>query len=237
MSSQALFRLSGLALLLSLPLQIAGHLMHPPGERVVDLLSPLQQPAHLLAFGAWVLVALGLPALCALQAQRAGVLGLVGYILTMLVAALHFYLLLYETYPVVLMARAEATRDLVATGGELAHGAGALAPIVPVLILAHFVFGVAILRAGVLPRWTGWAQIISVPLFFVAMTLANLAWGPDGGYVLPGWALPSALLYYVLFASFAGGGYVLWTLGERVSTQAAAPTTRASRLGVPQPGA
>jgi hypothetical protein len=85
--------------------------------------------------------------------------------------------------------------------------------------------------------WTGWAQIVCVPLFFVAMTLANLAWGPDSGYVLPGWALPSALLYYVLFASFAGGGYVLWTLGARVSTQAAAPTTQASRLGVPQPGA
>jgi hypothetical protein len=237
MSTQALFRVSGLALLLSLPLQIAGHLIHPPGERAVDLLSPFQQPAHLLTFSAWVLVALGLPALYAQQAQRAGVLGLVGYILTMLVAALHFYGLLYEAYPVVLLARAEATRDLVATGGELAHGAGALAPIVPVLVLAHFVFGVAILRAGVLPRWTGWAQILCVPVLFVAMGLANLAWGPEGGYVLPGWALPSALLYYVLFASFAGGGYVLWTQAERVPTHTAAPTTQASQVGVPQPGA
>ena len=117
MSTRTLFRLGGLALLLALPVSIAGHLLHPAGERLVDLLSPFQQAAHLLAFGAWILVSLGLPALYARQARRAGVLGLAGFVLTMILAALHFYGLLYEAYPAVLMAHNEATRDLIATGG------------------------------------------------------------------------------------------------------------------------
>jgi hypothetical protein len=43
-SSTVLFRLSGLALLMALPVQLAGWLIHPRSERIVDVLSPFQSP-------------------------------------------------------------------------------------------------------------------------------------------------------------------------------------------------
>ena len=54
-STSTLFRLSGFALLVALPVQVAGLAMHPPGERVVDLLTPLQGPAHVSSSspGSW----------------------------------------------------------------------------------------------------------------------------------------------------------------------------------------
>ena len=79
-SVSTLFRLSGFALLVALPVQVAGLAMHPPGERVVDLLTPLQGPAHLVLFVSWFLVLLGLPGLYARQADRAGLLGLIGFV-------------------------------------------------------------------------------------------------------------------------------------------------------------
>jgi hypothetical protein len=53
MSSTTLYRLSGLALLLALPIQIVGWILHPAGERLSDLLSPLQGPAHVIMFCSW----------------------------------------------------------------------------------------------------------------------------------------------------------------------------------------
>lgn len=41
MSSRTLFKLSGLALLIALPLQILGFVLHPPSEQVVDVLKPI----------------------------------------------------------------------------------------------------------------------------------------------------------------------------------------------------
>src|ERR1700674_4980636 len=77
-SSCTLFPLSGLALLTALPIQIAGWLIHPASERIADVLAPWQTPAHLIMFGSWFLVLLGLPGLYVWQARRAGLLGLVG---------------------------------------------------------------------------------------------------------------------------------------------------------------
>ncbi len=44
MSSGTLLRLSGLALLLALPLQVAGFVLHPATEDVVDVLRPTYGP-------------------------------------------------------------------------------------------------------------------------------------------------------------------------------------------------
>ena len=75
MSTKTLYRLSGLALILALPLQIMGFVLHHPGtERVEDALSPLYAPAHLVLFVSWFFAVLGLPALYARQADRAVIL-------------------------------------------------------------------------------------------------------------------------------------------------------------------
>ena len=211
MSSKALFQLSGYALLVALPLQVLGFALHPPSERVVDVLDPMYGPAHLILFVSWLFVALGLPGLYAWQAHRAGVLGLAGFALTVFATAYHFYLLLYEAYATVLLARDEATRALVGDG-PLAHGAGALGPLGFALVLAFPLFGIATVRAGILPRWSGGLQILSVPVLLLgALVVSPDAPAPLGTMV----AAPIAWMYFLLFAGYALGGYALWARKSR----------------------
>jgi hypothetical protein len=216
MSSTTLYRLSGLALLIALPIQIVGWILHPAGERLIDLLSPLQGPAHVVMFCSWLLALLGLPGLYVRQAYRAGWLGLVSFVLVMFAVACHFYLLLFEAYPAPLLARNAATQALIVAGGPLAHGAGALEPIGSVLILLAFpLFGIATVRAGVLPRWAGWLQVASVPIFFVSMIGLSLILSPAVVDRLPGSISPIAMQYELLFLGYAWGGYTLWTSKQR----------------------
>jgi hypothetical protein len=147
---------------------------------------------------------LGLMGFYARQAERAGVLGLIGFVATVFAAAYHFYLLLYEAYATVALARDPATQALVGDG-PLAHGAGALGPLGFASILAFPLFGIATLRAGVLPRWAGWLQIASVPVFLLSVFIIS----PDAPAPLPGVA-PIAFLYYLTFLGYAWGGYALW---------------------------
>jgi hypothetical protein len=227
-SAATLYRLSGLALLIAGLLQVAGWLMHPPGERLVDLLSPLQQASHVVLFVSWLFALLGLPGLYARQASRAGLLGLIGFVATILAAAYHCYLLLYEAYPAVWLARNESTGDLIATGGPLAHGAEALGPFAAATVLAFPLFGIATVRARVVPRWTGWLQFACVLAFLagaIGLTLLLSPGAPDG---IPGPIQPIAVLYYLLFAGYAGGGYALWAKGEQSRESVAQP-------GVQQP--
>ena len=221
MSSATLFRLSGLALLVALPLQVLGFVLHPPSERVVDVLQPAYQPAHLILFVSWMLALLGLVGFYARQAERAGVLGLIGFAATVFAAAYHFYLLLYETYATVALARDPATQALVGDG-PLAHGAGALGPFGFASILAFPLFGIATLRAGILPRWAGWLQIASVPVFFLSVFVIS----PDAPAPLPGVA-PIAFLYYLTFLGYAWGGYALWR--EKGSLRESGAGTKASQ--------
>jgi len=212
MSSKTLFRLSGLALLIALPLQIVGFILHPPSEQAADVLSPLYGPAHLILFVSWLFAALGLPGLYARQAHRAGVLGLVGFALMIFAAAYHFYLLLYEAYATVTLAQNEATRALIGDG-PLAHGAGALGPLGFAVVLAFPLFGIATVRAGILPRLSGWLQIVCVPAFFLgALVVSHDAPAPFGTMA----AAPIAWMYYLLFLGYAWGGYALWRGKERV---------------------
>jgi hypothetical protein len=57
---------------------------------VVDVLDPMYGSSHLILFVFWLFAALGLPGFYARQAHRAGVLGLVGFALTVFAAAYHF---------------------------------------------------------------------------------------------------------------------------------------------------
>ena len=208
MSSATLFRLSGLALLVALPLQVFGFVLHPPSESVVDVLQPSYGPAHLILFVSWLFALLGLTGFYVRQADRAGVLGLIGFCAIVFAAAYHFYLLLYEAYATVALAGDPATRALVGDG-PLAHGAGALGPLGFASILAFPLFGIATLRAGVLPRLAGWLPVASVPVFAISTFIV-----PPGDAPLSG-VTPIALLYYLTFIGYARGGYALWTGKKR----------------------
>lgn len=204
MSSTTLYRLSGLALLIALPLQILGFVLHPPSEQVVDVLKPLYGPAHLILFVSWLFATLGLTGFYVRQAHRAEALGIVGFAAIMFAAAYHFYLLLYEAYATVALARDPATQALI-SDGPLAHGAGALGLLGFASVLAFPLLGIVTVRAGVLPRLSGWLQIASVPVFFLSVFIIS----PDAPAPLPG-ITPIAFLYYLAFLGYAVGGYALW---------------------------
>ncbi len=207
-----LIRLSGLALLIACLLQVVGWVLHPHGEELADLLSAGQVPSHVIMFFSWVIALLGLPALYARQAERAGRTGLVAFALVILAAAYHTYLLLYEAFAAPALAERPETRDLIVTGGPLAHGV--IGNTAGILALAFPLFGIVTLRAGVFPRPVGWLQILSVPVFFLAEMLLPAS-VHDG---LPGGATPIALMYYLLFLAYGWGGYALWAGQERSRT-------------------
>lgn len=178
------------------------------------MLKPTYGPAHVLLFISWFLAMLGLPGLYARQAHRAGKLGLVAFALLMLATAYHLYLLLYEAFATPVLAQAEP--DLIGDG-PMAHGVETLAMVAAPVLLAFPLFGIATLRAAVLPRWTGWLQIASVPVFFLGMFLPTAPF--VGSFAF---AEPIRLMYYTLFLGFAGGGDILW--GQQDRGQALVPS-------------
>jgi hypothetical protein len=218
-SPSTLFRLSGLALLAALPIQIGGWLIHPPSERIADVLSPFQGPAHLTMFVGWFLVLLGLPGLYVWQARRAGLLGLLGFVATVFTTINVMYIVLYEASPTVLLAQNPATQDVIAPGGPLAHGGDFLGGLVAMVgLLAYPLFGLATLRAGVLPKLVGWLQIAAVLVGVIPTMLIP----DDVLFSIPGPLQPIAFMYYLLVVAYARGGYVLWRARERSASRVAA---------------
>ena len=114
-----------------------------------------------------------------------------------------FLPLLYEAYATVALARDPATQALVGTV-RWPHGAGRSVPSVPPLSWPSTV-RVATVRAGVLPRWAGWLQIASVPVFFLEHSFVS----PDAPAPLPGVA-PDHPPVLSDLPRLRLGGYALW---------------------------
>ncbi len=211
MSATSLYRLSGLAFLVALPLQVIGLLIHPPGEEIRHVLESTYSLAHIIVVGAWLLILLGLPGLYVYQASRAGKLGLICFAFLMIAAAYHFYLVLYEAFVTPILAKDVATQRLVGPGGDLAHGAEVVAMLFMPSIIAIPLFGVASLRAGVFPRLSAWLQIVSVPIWLACALLFSLLPGRiEDALLAPVNFGPITVFYTILTLGYAHGGYVLW---------------------------
>lgn len=216
-------RLAGAALIAAFALQIIGFLAHPASEELRHAQQAMYGPAHTILFLSWVLAMLGLPALYLAQAERAGRLGLGAFVAAMVATAYHLYLTLYEASAIPVIAAQPSAAHLIGDGAPLAHGAGALGPVAPVLLLAFPLLGVATIRAGVLPPMSGWLQVAAVPTFVVLMLGIGLvtggAVGPDATTWIGG-MLPISSLYWVLFAGYAVGGQALRrTAAQPVATR------------------
>jgi hypothetical protein len=206
MAPSTLFRLAGLALIVALPLSIPGYVIHPRTHELADVIGSTTSLSHAIVAVGWALVLLGLPGLFAFHAQRSGVLGLTGFVLMMLFAAYHVYLLLYEAGPVALLSGDAAAERLFAPGGAVRQGM-LREWVTPVTVLAPIVYGIALLRAGVVSRWAGWLVIAFIPAFFVLNGVLAI--------------LPSATREDLLDLGFANVGlgisYVLLNLGLAIA--------------------
>jgi hypothetical protein len=233
MSTTFLNRLCGLALMVALPLFLAGEFIHPPSEEIRWLVLPTYPLAHMLDLGAFLLVLLAIPGFYARQASRAGRLGLLGFVLTMLFVAGTCELLMWEAFGAPQLASNPATsylvvptppgaHPLVGATGLMANGAlgtvGRFAVLGAVSLLAAIVFGIATWRARVYPRWAGILQIggvVLIPLFaLIQAGMSRLGFFNSDLSVI-------GLSYGTVLLGYAWGGFTLWREGRPVASQAA----------------
>jgi len=170
MSTANLIRWSGLISLLAGVLHVVGALLHPVGEDLAAINSPNWVPAHLVYWVSGTLMLFGLVGLYARQAEKTGWLGLVSFVLAFIGTALVGGLLLMVSTIIPSLIAVEAPALI---GQAMMPPAFAL----PVVFLGYglgfILFGVATMRAGVLPRWSGLLLIIGVAFQLVEGSLID----------------------------------------------------------------
>jgi hypothetical protein len=229
MTPTTLTRLSGLALILAAALSLAGGTLHPVigGEShgAAALALPGFASAHLLLYLGGVTLLLGLPGLYARIAPRAGVLGLVGFVLYFVTnATLTTFLPAYEAFVASVLAADPATRDLVAPGGVIPNstsfavlqGVGG-----PLYMLGLLLLGIAVARSRVLPRWSG--VLMAVAPIFLLLPVPEMP------------VLTGLLIELPRGLAVAAMGYALFATGT--AERAAAGATRTARTASDAPAA
>jgi hypothetical protein len=196
MSTAKLIRWSGLISILAGVLYALGALLHPVGENLAAYSSPKWVPAHQVYWASAMLMLFGLVGLYARQVEKTGLLGLVGFVLafigTILVNSIFF---MVSTVIHLVAVQAPALFDQAAappTFGVLILVLG--------FILGYILFGIATMRAGVLPRWSGLLLIIGSAMFMISeavplnaslshliVTIGDVIFG--AGFVWMGFAL------------------------------------------------
>lgn len=195
MSSSNLMRWSGLAALVGSVLLIASDLLNAalfPAEPGSDLIATNASwfIVQILVLLALVLIALGLVGLYARQAQETGTLGLVAYLVAFSGTLMAFGMLWGEPFLGPFLAEeAPAVLDAEPTGTV---AAGVVLSVM-LSALGWLLFGLASLRAQVLPRGAALLLIVGAVLFFVLTMLE-----------LPLWSV-------VQSAAVAWMGYTLWS--------------------------
>ncbi len=151
MSSSKLIRWGGLLVLVAGVLLAFGFIFHPP----MDVESMAGTPwviDHVVIIASLVFMIPGLFALYARQLEETGGLGLIGSILLFIGHAGFLGVVYFELFVVPMLAA--KTPEILKDG---LIGVGALRVALPVtgvlFILGYLLFGIAMIRARILPRW------------------------------------------------------------------------------------
>lgn len=198
MSASNLIRWSGLATMLGGICMILFILVHPFGELdPPKVMNDLWVLADSLRVMGAILVLFGLMGLYMLQAEKAGRLGLVSFVLAFSGTALFVGNGMIIAY--VLAPLAVHAPDLASFNGPLSkEPAFALSYVfmIVLLLVSYLLFGVSIIRAQVFPRWAAVLLILGALLFFEPPVLVP--------YVIP---FVGALIFGVALTWL---GSVLW---------------------------
>jgi hypothetical protein len=217
MTSRTLYRLSGVALLIGGMLAAIGYIIGSfiSGHDSSAITSPVTLASLLIVFFGSLLILLGLPGMYVRQAGRAGILGLLGFLFLS-------YVFLFDQV-VQSFINATIAPELAAHPATLVFALSYPPAMGPFLlagmltqILGPLLFGIAILRAGVFPRWTAWVLLATLPLGLVGF----LPFLPD--------AL-SNLAAIVGNLALAGFGYALLAL-QRNELALAVPTVTEAQV-------
>src|SRR5918997_317759 len=141
-----LIRWAGLSAVVGGSLFVGIQPVHPP-ELLSSVTTGTWTLVHAVGVAMCLLILLGLAGLYARQAERAGWLGLAGFLLFGLMWALTAPFQFAEAFILPLLAAEAPAFAAGFLGGARGGGRGGL-------------LGVATLRAGVLPRWAGGALVV-----------------------------------------------------------------------------
>jgi hypothetical protein len=184
MSSNTLFRFSGVTLLIGGGLAIAGQLILIPADPGTSLWIP----GSWLALAGTLLVVIGLPGLYFKQVDRAGLLGLIGFVVTFAGFLFLVGIQTFDAFVSPTLASSAATKSLADTEAilplltfELLCGL--------LLIVGPLLFGIATIRGGVLPRWAAIILIVGSVASLITVALHN-------------WNEISGAIQYLAFACF-----------------------------------
>jgi len=205
-TTAGLLRLAGLSALLAGICYVFVGIFHPPNVPS-SVTSTRWAIVHVLACATCFFGLLGMAGLYARQANKSGWLGLVGFIMFSLWLVLIMGFSFVEVFILPRLATAQPSFVVswmgMLTGSARPFNLAALPAVwtltAPIYMLGGLLFGIATLRAGILPRWAGWAGIL-LAIGTVSAPLAALL--PNANQ--PESAIPVGLALAVL-------GYALWS--------------------------
>ena len=190
MSSTTLYRFSGVALLIGGVLAIIGQLL----LITADPGTPLWIPGSWLSLAGTLLVILGFPGLYFKQVDRAGLLGMIGFVVSFVGFLFLVGIQTFDAFVSPALAANAATKSMADTAAilplltfELLGGL--------LLVVGPLLFGIATIRAGVLQRWAAIILIVGSVAAIITVALHN-------------WNEISGAIFYLAFACF---GFVLLT--------------------------
>ena len=166
-----LIRWTGLAAMASGILFVVMQPIHPP-DVLASLTTPMWAIVHYVGIAMSLLGLIGLAGLYARHAEEAGWLGLVGYLLFSLFYVISMAFQFVEAFFSPLLATAAPTfaEGLLGLASGTVSGVdlGALPAVHGVsgvlYLLGPLVFGIAMVRARILPRWTAGALAVVGPV-------------------------------------------------------------------------
>jgi hypothetical protein len=177
MSSSTLYRFSGVALIIGGGLAIIGQLL----LITADPGTSLWIPGTWLALAGTLVVILGLPGLYFKQIDRAGLLGMIGFVLSFVGFLFLVGVQTFDAFVSPTLAAGAATKSLADESAFLPLFAFELFCGL-LLIIGPILFGIATIRAGVLQRWAAIILIVGSVASIVTVALHN--WNEISGAIL-----------------------------------------------------
>ncbi len=188
MSPSKLIRWGGMTSILSGLLLILFAVFHPAREVTLAQDGLSWGLEHQLGIVSMVLMLFGLIGLYARQIERSSTLGFIGFVTAFAGVALYMGGMFLDAYFFPLLAvQAPSIVTDVLTGNVSGLPAVGLGLSVVLFVVGFMVFGLATIRAGVLPRAAGVLLIVGAPLFGPGSLLPKLV--QTGGAVVFGLGL------------------------------------------------
>jgi hypothetical protein len=186
MSSSNLYRMGGFALILGTLLMSVSSWFRFTGQDLATGVQPFFATSWFITFVGALFVLLGLPAMYVYQSHKAGKLGLIGFVMTFLgIAILEVGSAVLDGFVRPwLAANPVPSIQLLAQPGNLEAQMGAgfsTAFLVGFLglNLGLIIYGIAMLRARVFPRWAAVMMIIGVPALFLLGSIPLVGAKPE----------------------------------------------------------